>query len=162
GNIQELSNEECKFGYRNSVFKEKNLIVLSAVLALAQGNSEELRSIAQDREKYRRDRHPLHLPNAGSVFKNCELEKFPQEFLEFVKPVVKTDPFPVVPIAFLISEAGLKGVRQGGAEISAMHPNFIVNNGHATAQDVISLMQKVKDELKKRYHIALEEELQHV
>lgn len=162
GNEQTLSNKDCRFGYRDSVFKQKNLIVVSAVFSLSQEDSVQLRTVAEDHIRYRKDRHPLHFPNAGSIFKNCELEKFPREFLEFVKPVVKVDPFPVVPIAFLISEAGLKGMQQGDAEISTMHPNFIINKGHATFHEVLLLMQKVKNELKKKYKIELEEEIQRV
>ena len=75
---------------------------------------------------------------------------------------VKVDPFPVIPAAFLISEAGLKGVSSGGAMISPKHPNFIVNALGARASDVKNLIQLIKEKVRKEFKIGLEEEIEYV
>ncbi|MDO8577460.1 MAG: UDP-N-acetylmuramate dehydrogenase [Candidatus Wildermuthbacteria bacterium] len=160
GKVRKLSRTQCKFSYRSSVFKEKNWIVLGAAFRFKKGNAKILQSIAQDHIQYRKDRNPLEFPNAGSMFKNCDLKKVPKRFRDFVKPAVKTDPFPVVPTAFLIASAGLKGLRVGAAEVSQKHPNFLINIGNAKAEDVKKLIQKVKQVIKKKFGIVLEEEVQ--
>jgi len=73
---------------------------------------------------------------------------------------VKTDPFPVISAAKLIGETGLRGVHFGGAMISPKHPNFIVNSLGASAEDVKKLMTLAKAEVKKKFGVALEEEVQ--
>ena len=75
---------------------------------------------------------------------------------------VKTDPVPVVPAAYLISQAGLKGVSFGGAMISPKHPNFIVNVLQAKASDVKTLIELVKNEVQGKFGIILEEEVQRI
>ncbi|MDP4009240.1 MAG: UDP-N-acetylmuramate dehydrogenase, partial [bacterium] len=113
GKMVTLPNKECTFGYRTSLFKEKGLIVLSAVFRFDPGDTKELNKIALSRIEYRKERHPLEYPNAGSMFKNVPLALVPKELYEFVLPAVKQDPFPVVPAAFLIAQANLKGMRNG-------------------------------------------------
>lgn len=155
-------NSGCRFGYRSSIIKEKNgaEIVLSATLKFQKGDSVKIKSAIAEKINYRKERHPLEYPNIGSIFKNVELKNFSPSLRKNLAPVVKTDPIPVVPVAFLISEAGLKGVSFGGAMISPKHPNFIVNVLEAKAIDVLSLINLVKLEIKKKYKVDLEEEVQ--
>ncbi|MBI2641993.1 MAG: UDP-N-acetylmuramate dehydrogenase [Candidatus Wildermuthbacteria bacterium] len=162
GRIRKLSRKECQFSYRSSIFKKKNWIVLGTAFSFKKGNAKELRSIAQNHIQYRKDRNPLEFPNAGSIFKNCDLKEVPKKLHDFVKPAVKIDPFPVVPTAFLISSAGLKGLRVGKAEVSRKHPNFLINIGNAKAKDVKGLIAKVKHAIKKKFGIDLEEEVQYL
>ncbi|TSC56049.1 MAG: UDP-N-acetylenolpyruvoylglucosamine reductase [Parcubacteria group bacterium Greene0714_21] len=160
GGIRKLSNKECQFSYRSSIFKHKKWIVLSAVFQLKKGNKKLIEEAAQDHIRYRKERHPLEFPNAGSIFKNCDLKLIPLKLQDFVKPAVKVDPFPVVPTAFLVHQAGLKGLRQGGAQVSEKHPNYMVNLGGARAKDVRTLIEKVKRAIKKRFSVNLEEEIE--
>lgn len=162
GNVKMLSRKQCKFSYRDSLFKEKNWIVLSATFALRKGNTKNVQSIAKDHIQYRRQRHPLEYPNAGSVFKNCPLAGFSKKLQKELSHVVKVDPFPVVPTAYLISEAGLKGLHVGKAEVSKKHPNYMVNRGGATAKDVLRLIERVKKSIKKKFSVDLEQEVQYV
>jgi len=81
---------------------------------------------------------------------------------ENMKSKIKTDPFPIIPVAYLISEVGLKGVSCGGAMISPKHPNFIVNALDATANDIRSLIFLVKDEVYKKFKVKLEEEIEYL
>ena len=76
--------------------------------------------------------------------------------------MVKVDPFPVIPTAYLISEAGLKGLCIGKAEVSKKHPNYMVNKGGATEKDVLRLIQKVKKVIKKKFAVDLQQEVQYI
>ncbi len=156
--LRKFSNKQCKFSYRSSIFKKKNWTVVSATIKLKKGDRKSLQEIAQSRIDYRKERHPLEYPNAGSIFKNVDFEKFSPKFKESLIGVVKKDPFPVVPTAYLISEAGLKGTKIGQAQVSEKHPNFIVNLGGATAKDVLELIDLIKKKIKKVYSIDLETE----
>ena len=158
------NNKECRFGYRSSIFKTDcpDEIILEATLQLMPGDRNEIRKVIEEKINYRKERHPIEHPNIGSIFKNVDCKDVPQELRETFAKAVKQDPFPVVPTAFLISEAGLKGMRHGGAMISPKHPNFIVNVGDATAADVKALILLVKKTIKAKFHIDLEEEIVYI
>lgn len=157
-----FSRNECIFSYRSSIFKKKGFVILSVAFALHKGNRRAIQSIATDHIAYRKARHPLEYPNAGSVFKNCDLKKFSPVLRKSLQPVVKIDPFPVVPTAYLNDQAGLKGMRQHDIQISTKHPNYMVNLGRGKAKDVILLAQKVKKIIKKKFGVDLEEEIEYV
>lgn len=160
--IKVRKNEECKFGYRQSVFKNgegKKEIILLAKFKLKKGNQEEIKNKTQEKIDYRIDRHPLDLPNIGSTFKNIPIEKVPKKVLDQFKDKIKQDPFPVLPVAKLLAEAGLKGEKVGGAMISPKHPNFIVNFNNAKAENVKALIEIAKKQVKEKYNIDLEEEI---
>lgn len=159
-NVKKLSNQQCRFSYRSSIFKKKNWTVIWASLKLKRGDKKSLQEIAKSHIDYRKQRHPLEYPNAGSIFKNIDFKKFSPKLQRTLLPVVKKDPFPVVPTAYLISEAGLKGTRIGDAQVSEKHPNFIVNLGDAKAKDVLSLIDLVREKIKRVYGIDLETEVQ--
>lgn len=166
----------CAFGYRHSIFKKKNgaEIILSATFSLAKGNKKEIARVIKERITYRTSRHPIEHPNIGSIFKNVPLEavraRGSRQYAAAVSDSalrlrgarfgVKTDPFPVISTGRLIAECGLRGVSAGGAMISPKHPNFIVNVLGAGSSDVCSLIVLAKAEVKKKFGIALEEEVQ--
>jgi len=129
---------------------------------LKKGDKKKIQAIAEDHIQYRKERHPLEFPNAGSIFKNYDLEKFPKLVQHQLKDVVKVDPFPVVPAAYLIAEAGLKGYRIGEVEVSTKHPNYIVNRGAGTSKDVLSLVDHMKKVVGRKFSIALEMEVQYI
>jgi len=162
GKTQKLTKKQCRFSYRSSVFKEKKWIVLSATFQLQKGNKKIIQDIAKEHMQYRKEKHPLEYPNAGSIFKNCSFAKFSKKLQKALSFVVKVDPFPVIPTAYLISEAGLKGFCIGKAEVSKKHPNYMVNLGGARAKDVLLLIKKVKKDIKKKFSITLEQEVEYV
>ena len=129
--------EEHGFGYRTSIYRSTDDIILSAEFTLTPGDPEEIAAKAAKNMESRRSKQPLEFPNAGSVFKRPE------------------GAFP----GALIEEAGLKGLRIGGAEISEKHANFIVNRGNATASDILRLVETVQKEVYKRSGILLETEI---
>jgi UDP-N-acetylmuramate dehydrogenase len=159
-NIRRLSNKECQFSYRSSIFKRKNWVVLSASVKLIKGDKKKLQEIAHSHISYRKEKHPLEYPNAGSIFKNVDFKglspKFQKQFLD----KVKKDPFLIVPTAWFIIGAGLTGKKVGQAEISKKHSNYIVNRGKAKAQDVLVIIELSKNHIKKVYGVQLEQEVQ--
>ncbi len=132
--IIELSNEDMDFSYRNSFIKKnKDYIVLEVVLKLKPGNKEEMNAVIEKRFEKRKATQPLEYPSAGSVFRNPE----------------------GMYAGKLIEDANLKGYSIGGAMISDMHANFIVNKDNATGEDIINLINLAKDKVKENNNIDL-------
>jgi UDP-N-acetylmuramate dehydrogenase len=155
--IVNFKKEDCKFGYRESIFKRKeNWIILEAILRLKKGKKKEIEEKIKEILRLRKEKQPLEFPSAGSVFKNVPIEKVPKEIREKFKEKIK-DGF--LPAGVLIEAVGLKGFQIGGAKISEKHANFIVNVGNAKASDVKELIEKIKKEVKKKFKIQLEEEI---
>lgn len=128
---------EMKMGYRTSIVKEKGYTVLEAVLRLNPADEEEIREKMRDFTQRRVSKQPLDLPSAGSTFKR------PEGYFA----------------GKLIMDAGLRGYRVGGAQVSEKHCGFVVNTDHATAQDVRQLMQDVSDRVWEKFHVRLEPEV---
>jgi UDP-N-acetylmuramate dehydrogenase len=139
GKIKILKNKDCRFSYRNSVFKKnKNLVILSAILKLKKGNKKEIKNRIGKCLNYRKKSQPLNFSSAGSIFQNPE-GRFAGE---------------------LIERCGLKGKRIGQARISKTHANFIVNLGRAKAKDVGRLIRLAKKRVKGKFGITLKEEIE--
>ncbi len=155
------TNAECRFGYRNSIFKERDgeEIVTEAVFALTPGSREAIAKAIEEKKEYRRTRHPIEHPNIGSIFKNVDLKNVSASVQKQFASVIKKDPFPVIPTACLLAEAGLKGIAHGGAIVSPKHPNFIVNMGSARASDVKALIALIKKTIHEKFGVILEEEV---
>jgi len=155
--VKKLRNKDCKFGYRDSIFKrKKNWIILEATLRLKKGKKKEIEEKIKEFLRLRKEKQPLEFPSAGSVFKNVPIEKVPKEIREKFKEKIKNG---FLPAGVLIEAVGLKGFQIGGAKISEKHANFIVNVGKAKASDVKELIEKIKKEVKKKFKIQLEEEI---
>lgn len=132
--IIELTNEDMDFSYRNSFIKKnKDYIVLEVVLKLKPGNKEEMNAVIEKRFEKRKATQPLEYPSAGSVFRNPE----------------------GMYAGKLIEDVNLKGYSIGGAMISDMHANFIVNKDNATGEDIINLINLAKDKVKENNNIDL-------
>ncbi|KKI93736.1 UDP-N-acetylenolpyruvoylglucosamine reductase [Bacillus sp. SA1-12] len=139
GTMEWLTNKEMEFSYRTSILQEKRPgICIEAVLNLQKGEKEDIVAVMQKNKDYRRETQPWNYPCAGSIFRN-PLPKYAGQ---------------------LVEEAGLKGYQIGGAKISEMHGNFIVNAGGATAQDVLDLISFVKKTIFDTYGVTLETEVE--
>jgi len=155
--VKKLKNKDCKFGYRDSIFKKKeNLIILEATLKLKKGKRKEIEEKMKEILKLRKEKQPLEFPSAGSVFKNVPIEKVPKKIQEKFKEKIKGG---ILPAGVLIEAAGLKGYQIGGAKISEKHANFIVNTGEAKARDVLKLIELIKKRVRKKFKIELKEEI---
>lgn len=164
--VKNYKVSDCGFSYRSSKFKrEGNFVILSAILQFQKGNPEELMRLAKEKIDYRRSRHPLDYPNIGSIFKNIDepelVEKILETFPELKKDIAEKW-HGKVPTAVLIEKAGLAGREIGGAQISEKHANFIINKKEAKAADVVALIKEVKQKVKERFGIELEEEVRYV
>jgi UDP-N-acetylmuramate dehydrogenase len=136
GRERKLRARDVRFDYRRADFGCE-LVLTGATLVLAQGERDALgREVAEILAR-RREKQPLEFPSAGSVFKNPQGGKAGR----------------------LIDEAGLKGRRMGGAQVSEKHANFIVNTGGAKAGDVLALIELVREEVWRRFSVKLELEV---
>lgn len=158
------TSDECKFSYRNSIFKNQatDEIIISAVFNLEKGNREEIENKLKEKIEYRKAKHPLEYPNIGSTFKNVPVEKIPVEFKDELSQYIKNDPFPVIPAAKLIFLGNLKGKRVGDVMVSEKHTNFIINLGNGKASQVKELIGIIKNEIKNKFGVVLEEEIMYV
>ena len=137
GEIKTLSKEEMEFGYRRSVLVRIPYIVLAAGLRLSPGDEKSIRITMMELGKKRKEKQPLEYPSAGSTFKRPE-GNFAGK---------------------LITEAGLSGLRVGDAVVSPKHNGFIVNEGIATAEDVLTLIETVRKRVYEHSGILLEPEV---
>lgn len=156
---KEFEKKDCQFDYRSSVFKNNpQLIILSADLKLKKDDKQKIKErIKENKEKRRVQPQGFSL---GSVFKNYygELDKTIIKKYPQLKQFQDKNGF--VSAGFLIEECGLKGMRIGDAEISPQHANFIINLGKAKSENVLKLISLIKKEVKKKFLIDLEEEIQ--
>lgn len=137
GEIKTLTVEELAFGYRHSKIQETGDVVISAKFALAPGNYDQIDQEMARLTHLRELKQPLEYPSCGSVFKR-----------------------PVGHFAGqLISEAGLKGHRIGGVEVSEKHAGFMINVDHGTAKDYEDLIAHVIATVEKSAGVTLEREV---
>ncbi|MFC0558699.1 UDP-N-acetylmuramate dehydrogenase [Halalkalibacter alkalisediminis] len=138
GRLEWIKGEDMGFSYRTSRLQKEKGICVEAVFQLEKGEKEEIVKHMQANKDYRRESQPWKHPTCGSVFRN---------------------PLPSY-AGQLIEEAGLKGFQIGGAQISPMHANFIVNVDEAKAQDVLDLISHVKETIKAKHDIEIETEVE--
>ena len=132
--IKTIYNKDMNFHYRTSFLKQNSgYICLEAKIVLKKGNKDEILSLLEDRKQRRLMSQPLEYPSAGSVFRNPN-----NDFA-----------------GRLIEEIGYKGKNVGGAYVSEKHANFIVNKDNATANDIKTLINEIKEKVKEKYDIEL-------
>lgn len=164
--LEEVSrnNSDCEFNYRTSIFKtlKTNEIIMSVNFSMQKGDSNMINSLIQEKIEYRNQKHPMDVPSLGSTFKNIPVFSLNETQKKYLMQYVKNDPFPVIPVAKLLLLCDLKGKREGNAQISDKHPNFIVNLGGAKASDVEKLIEHAKSSVKKKFGISIEEEIMYL
>lgn len=149
-----FTKEECAFDYRDSFFKRNGgYIILSVRMLFPRKKNED--SKFEEFLKHRKENHPQD-PSAGSVFKNPEVD---DEFYNEYTDMERFRELGFIPARVLVEECGLKGKKRGGAMISYKHPNFIVNKGGATGKNVKELISLVKERVREKFGIEMEEEV---
>lgn len=133
GNLVTKTGKEMDFSYRHSLCSSGEYIVISATLALAKGDGEVIRGKMDDLAARRNEKQPMEYPSCGSTFKR------PEGYFA----------------GKLITDAGLKGYRIGGAQVSEKHAGFIINRDHATAEDILSLIRFVQQEVMEKFGVEL-------
>lgn len=133
GEEKTLSNEELDLSYRHSCIEEKGYIVVEATIRLNPKEKEQIFAEMEDIRKRRLEKQPLEFPSAGSTFKR------PEGYFA----------------GKLIQDSGLSGASVGGAQVSEKHNGFVINNGNATAQDVLTLIENVKKEVYRQFQVEI-------
>ncbi len=163
GKIIKLSKRECDFSYRGSMFKKNNnLIILEIDLKVKPGETSEIKKIMDENLKRRLKIQPRQ-PSAGCVFKNLLFQEVLAQNKSLAHELEEQGLVRGGKIASgcLIDRLGLKGEIKGGAKISDLHANFIINTGQASAKDVVFLINTAKKKVKSSYKIILHEEVQY-
>lgn len=137
GNIKEYTNKEMNFRYRDSIVKEKNLIVLNINIELKKGNKEEIQKNLRELTEKRTTKQPLNLPSCGSTFKR------PEGYFA----------------GKLIEDSGLKGYRYKNVQVSEKHCGFIVTLGDSKAEDVLYVIKHVQNKVREKFGVELETEV---
>lgn len=137
GEILTLDNDTMEFGYRTSIIRNRPFIVLGVVLKLTPGNRDEISAKMEELMKQRKSKQPLEYPSAGSTFKR------PEGYYA----------------GKLIMDAGLRGYRIGGAQVSEKHCGFVINSGGASAADIREVIEEVQERVRDRFHVRLEPEV---
>lgn len=157
GELNEFSNTECDFSYRHSFFKDHPEWIITRIsLQLSNVDPAESKRLSEETVEERERRHLQNVKAAGSFFMNPVAPQHVVEMFEQEKRVRSRESR--VPAGWLIEQAGMKGATVGGAIASLQHPNYLVNQGNATAADVRRLAAEVKEKVFKRFGIKLDEE----
>lgn len=161
--IRTYPKNACEFSYRMSHFKKHpELIVLSAELMLVPGQSpDDLEHIMRETIATREMKHPQRLLCAGSFFMNPTVSdaSLRKEFELDTGMPVKDDKLPA---GWVIDHVGLRGKEIGGAKVSDIHPNYIINTGTATAESILILTSLIKQRVRTEANVRLQEEVQMV
>lgn len=136
-NIKEFTNAEMNFRYRSSRVVDENLIVLSIELELKPGDYSAIKAVMDDLTFKRSSKQPLELPSGGSTFKR------PEGYFA----------------GKLIDDAGLRGLRYGGAQVSEKHCGFVVNADNATCKEVTMLISIIQKTIRDKFGLELETEI---
>lgn len=136
--IKTIKNKDCSFGYRKSIFTiNPNYVILSAKFKLERGNIDEIENKMKENSLARKTKQPLEYPNFGSVFKR------PEGYF----------------VGKLVDDAGLRGYKIGGAQVSTKHTGFIVNVDNATCKDVLDLIGYVQTTVYNKFNVKLTPEV---
>ncbi len=135
--VKKLTKNELAFEYRKCILDSQNEVVLNACLKLEPGIKEAILAKIKINEDYRWRTQPLSYPNAGSTFKNHSIDKQAGKLLDL---------------------AGVKNLTCGGASVSAIHANFVINIGQASSSDVLELLKKMQDSVWQKFNIKLHPE----
>jgi UDP-N-acetylmuramate dehydrogenase len=159
--MRSIDNEGCEFRYRASIFKRrKDWIVASTELTLEPADAAVLRENANQIRAIRDKKYPPTMKCAGSIFKNFLLAELPAHVAREIPPrsIIEGK----VPSAWFLEQVGAKGIRRGDIQVAMYHANLIYNDGHGSAEDLIAIIDDLKQRVEQRWGIPLQEEVQYV
>jgi UDP-N-acetylenolpyruvoylglucosamine reductase len=152
GELITVPSQYFQFGYDQSSIQETKDIVITVTFSFKRDTKERLWDIADASIEYRKVTQPQGVFTPGCIFKNISKSL----------SIAKSLPDYTTSAGFLIDHSGLKGEKVGDAQISTVHANFIINTGHACASDVIQLIDRAKEQVKRQFGIELEEEIERI
>jgi len=159
--VREFNNEECRFHYRDSIFKHrKEWIVFSTTLELTPGDEAELRTKADSIRTVRDEKYPPSMKCAGSIFKNLLFAELPESVQRQVPPGLVREG--KVPSAYFLELVDAKGMKNGDIHVADYHANLIYNVGQGTARQVCEVINNLKARVRARFNFDVEEEVQYV
>ena len=138
GDLITYDSHDIGYSYRHSLFMENGEVIVDITLSLKPGNRKDIRELMDDLNHRRRTKQPLEKRSAGSTFK---------------RPAGHF-------VGQMIEELGLKGYAVGDAQVSEKHAGFLINNGHASREDMLHLIHHVQQEVKENYGVDLHSEVQ--
>jgi len=147
--IQTVAKEYFRFQYGKSIIQQSRDIILSIVFELHHADKEALWNIANKSIEYRKNTQPQGIKTAGCIFKN----------ITPADAILAQTPNHTTSSGYLIDHAGCKELAVGGAKVSPIHANFIVNTGNATASDVLQLMSLIQERVQKQFNVIMKEEV---
>lgn len=163
--IQTFNNQECDFTYRHSIFKEHdNWLIVSACLELQKGDIKTARHLVEERIAGRKKSQPCGYASAGCVFKNVLFtDELAQKLISLGWDVPgKFRQFGKIPVSWIIDRMEIKGKTIGSAQISEKHGNYIINLGVAKADEVVQLISFMKQQVRDKTGIQLQEEIRYL
>jgi UDP-N-acetylmuramate dehydrogenase len=161
GAIRVASNDDCRFRYRDSIFKRnKPWIILSALLELEGGDAAELINKSAEILSIRNRKYPPTMKCAGSIFKNLLLMELPENVRSAVpeRTIIEGK----VPAAWFLEQVGAKGMTNGDIRVADYHANLIYNENRGTAAQLREVIGELKRRVTERYGFVLEEEVQYI
>ena len=159
--VRKISNKDCDFVYRGSVFKQnKNWVIFQVTFGAERGDRDILRARAAEITIIRDEKFPSAMRCAGSIFKNLYLSDLPaRAAAEVPNRVVRKGK---VASAHFLEQVGAKGMQRGGIRIADYHANLIYNQGGGTARELRDLIADLKKRVEDRFGIEIEEEVQYI
>ncbi|HSE83306.1 MAG TPA: UDP-N-acetylmuramate dehydrogenase [Thermodesulfobacteriota bacterium] len=159
--VRWIENEECRFEYRESIFKEKPWIILQIVCRFQKGDLDKLTATSREIVALREKKYKPGLRCAGSIFKNILAKS---EEGQKILPLIPPDKVigGKIPVGYLLESVGAKGMRCGNISVAKHHGNLIVNHGRGKAWQVKKIIDELKERVKMRYGVVLEEEVRYL
>lgn len=156
-----VSNQDCRFHYRESIFKErKEWAILSTDLRFKSGDRDALARTAAEIRTVRDAKYPPAMKCAGSIFKNVFIADLPANVRQQVpRPLVRDGK---APSAWFLEQTDVKGMRRGDIQVASYHANLIYNDGAGTAADLVAVIEELKKRVRSHFGFDLQEEVQYV
>jgi len=156
--IEQFNNLQCRFNYRDSIFKQNHDIILEVIFKLENGDQETLQQEAKEILTKRLVKYPPGIKCPGSFFKNIVAETLPKDILDKIPPGKIV--YGKLPAGALLEEVGAKGQSLDGIEIASYHANLFINKGAGSAKAFYDLAKTYAEKVKEKFGITLEPEVQ--
>jgi UDP-N-acetylmuramate dehydrogenase len=159
--LRSFTNQECRFEYRESIFKlHKDWMILKAEFDMVPADAGELRGQADEIIRVRNEKFPPTMKCAGSIFKNLQAANLqPGVVAQIPLGAVREGK---VAAAYFLEQVGAKGMQRDGIRVADYHANLIYNAGGGTAADLRAVIDELRERVRERFGIELEEEVQYL
>ncbi|HMB17592.1 MAG TPA: UDP-N-acetylmuramate dehydrogenase [Candidatus Paceibacterota bacterium] len=154
-----FKKKECKFKYRDSIFKKQPFVITSAILNLEKGNFKKLKEKSKKITQKRNKKYPPNIKSSGCFFKNILTKNISKKKLQKIDRSKIIDG--KIPAGYLLEKVDAKGMKVGDIQIANFHSNFFINTGNGTKKEIRNLAEKLKKKVLNRFDLELEEEVRY-